>query len=165
MRLLRCMDCKSIEELPDPPAGVNPNNINPGEDPLLDELISRHQTNQQAHIGQLFTVPDQDWANADARSQILEQIIKSDSETGLGAEYYDVRNTFQDDALKCFEQHNRPERCIDWLSDRKALGRATPEGKAWQKQNYKAPQTYLCHFCPVASNVMVAVRAERGDYG
>lgn len=156
------MDCKTIEELPDPPKGVDPHNISPGEDPLLDELIGRHVTNQQQHLGQLFSVPDADWKNDDARSQILEQIIKSDKETGLGADFYDVKNTFLDDALECFAEHKRPERCIDWLSDRKALGRATPEGKAWQKQNYKAPQTYLCHFCPVATQVALRQRDAAG---
>jgi hypothetical protein len=162
MRLLRCFDCKTMEEFPDPPKGVDPKNISPGEDPLLDALLEKHKTNQQEHLGQMFDIPDKDWANPDARKQILEQI--NEKTTGFEQEFYDVKNTFQEDALKCFQEHNRPDRCIDWLSDRKKLGRATPEGKAWQKQNQKAPQTYLCHFCPVASKVMVAQRAAAGAY-
>jgi len=154
MRLLRCFDCKTLEQFPDPPKGVDPHNISPGQDPLLDELIARHHTNGAPHMGQMLSVLDEDWKNEDRRKEILKQL--GQETTGFDQEFYDVRDTFQEDALKCFIQHNRPERCIDWLADSKSLGRATPEGKAWQKQHQKAPTTYLCHFCPVASKVAQA---------
>lgn len=165
MRLLRCMTCRTLEELPDPPRGVDPNAIEPGQDPLLDELLARHNDNQacQGRNGQLFSVNDADWRDEKKRNEILTQMgIET---TGLPGEFYDLKNTFQEDALKCFAQHNRPQGyCIDWCADSKSLGRATPEGKAWQKKNPDAPTMHLCHFCPVATTVAVAKRHAAGQY-
>lgn len=156
MRLLQCHTCRTLDAFPDPPRGVDPHNISPGEDPLLDELVARHKTNGMEHIGNLIQVPDEHWNNTETRKEIVAQI--GSGKTGFEEEFYATRDTFTEDALKCFAEHHRPERCIDWLSDRKRLGRATPEGKAWAKQNQKAPSTYLCHFCPVASKVAQAKR-------
>jgi hypothetical protein len=164
-RLLRCFTCRSLEELPDVPRGVDPQKIEPGQDPLLDDLIQRHKDNPQCQgqSGQLFQVDTKDWNDPERKAEILKQMgIET---TGLPGEFYDVKNTFQEDALKCFAKHKRPiGYCIDWHAESKRLGRATPEGKAWQKQNQKAPQMHLCEFCPVATTVHVAQRAAKGAY-
>lgn len=165
MRLLRCFICKTVEELPDPPKGVDPGAIEPGQDPLLDELLGRHNDRQecQGRSGQLLSVEDSDWRDEDRRSEILAQM--GVETTGLPGEFYEVKATFHEDAMKCFSQHKRPEGyCIDWKADSKSLGRATPEGKAWQKQNFKAPTMHLCDFCPVATTVHVAQRHAAGAY-
>lgn len=160
MRLLRCMTCKTLEQLPDAPKGVNPHNINPGEDPLLDALIARHTSNGNPHIGQMFDVAEHDWANEEVRQQVLDRLgIKT---TGLGDDVYALRDTFHDDALKCFAEHNRPERCIDWKDDRKKLGRPTAEGNRYQKEYFDAPAVYLCDFCPVATQVAIRQREQTG---
>lgn len=160
MRLLRCATCNSMDVFPDPPKGVDPFNISPGEDPLLDELVLRHE-NHVAHP--LVSVKDKDWKSEKTRKEILAKL--GEGHTGFEQEFYDVRETFTTDALACFNAHNRPPgRCIDWLDDRKKLGRATPEGNAWQKQNSKAPSTYLCHFCPVRSHVDELVRSKNRQY-
>lgn len=165
MRLLRCFTCRTIEELPDPPSNVDPNNIQPGQDPLLDDLLARHKNNQacQGRNGQMFTVDEADWRNEDKRNEILDRM--GVETTGLPGEFYELKATFHEDALKCFSKHNRPQGyCIDWKADSKSLGRATAEGKAWQKQNPNAPTVHLCDFCPVATTVMVAQRKSAGAY-
>jgi hypothetical protein len=165
MRLLRCFTCLTLEELPDAPKGVDPNAIEPGQDPLLDDLIERHRSRPECggRSGQMFQVADADWRDEKRREEILRQM--GVETTGLPGEFYEVKATFHEDALKCFDRHNRPEGyCIDWKDDSKRLGRATPEGKAWQKQNQDAPTMHLCDFCPVASTVAVAQRAATGAY-
>lgn len=165
MRLLRCFICKTIEELPDPPRGVDPHAIEPGQDPLLDDLIARHTDNPACggRNGQMFNVADSDWKDPERRAEILTKM--GVETTGLPGEFYDVKATFTEDAMKCFNTHKRPQGyCIDWKADSKRLGRATPEGKAWQKQNQKAPTMHLCDFCPVATTVAVAQRAASGQY-
>lgn len=158
-RLLQCHDCRSIEPLPDPPSGLNPRDIQPGQDPLLDELVARHHSDGQAHLGTLHSVNTEDWDDPrreyGKRQEILHQINQrsSGAPTGLPSEAYALKETFAEDALRCFSQHGRPEVCIDWHSDSKKLGRPTPEGKEWQRQNYKAPAVFLCDYCPVRSLV------------
>jgi hypothetical protein len=164
MRLLKCLDCSTTEQLPDPPPGLDPTTLREGDDPLLDHLVARHHdADGRPHHGQMFAIADEDWRDEDRRKEILTQMgIKT---TGLPGEFYDVKDTFQEDALVCFAQHKRPQGyCIDWCSDHKRLGRPTKEGRAWERLASEAPPQYLCQYCPVASTVMQAQRAKRGDY-
>lgn len=166
-RLLVCADCLSVEPLPDAPRGVDPKHIEPGQDPLLDELLKRHRyPNGEAHFGNLVAVAEEDWKKEEVRDSILKEINdKANMGKGLGQDNYALRDTFVEDAAKCFAQHNRPQDgCIDWLSDSKKLGRPTREGQVWAKENYKAPTPFLCHFCPIGSVVMTKQRAAKGLY-
>jgi hypothetical protein len=67
--------------------------------------------------------------------------------------YYDVQDTFREDALLCYSQHLRPKgACPDWHADNKRL---TPDTKAARKEVGLSPQgmpvIFLCSFCPVRS--------------
>lgn len=147
-----------IEELPDPPKGVDPHHIEPGQDPLLDVLVEKHRNHAPA---QLFQVPDADWR--EHKDEILAEIKKKT--TGFEGDFYDVRNTFVDDAMECFRQHARPaEGCSDWYADSKKLTRPTPEGQRWQRENFKAPTVHLCDFCPVRSWVESQVNLANPAY-
>lgn len=160
MRLLRCGQCKSIEELPDAPAGVDPHHIEPGQDPYLDNLVSRHEGHAPAN---LFHIEDADWADLDKRKGILEQMAAKT--TGFEGDFYDVRNTFQEDAMTCFKRHNRPaEGCPDYHHDSKKLDRPTPEGRALAREYSKAPAVYVCSFCPVQSWVESQVNLANPAY-
>ena len=145
-RLLRCLDCRTIEPFLDAPSGVDPNHIEPGQDPVFDALVARHEN----HGGKLFHVEDADWADKDKREGILAQ-MQGDT-TGFEGEFYAVRDTFKEDAMACFKAHQRPPgACHDWHIDAKKLSRPTPEGRALQREYNRAPVPYLCDFCPVAS--------------
>ena len=149
------MKCSTIEKLPalaeDPKPGDEP-------DPLLMNVVGRHG-HVTMFVGggdpdmQLLNVSEKDWNNPRTQKEILGNLQKRWS--GFHPEFYHTKDTFQEDALHCFNRHSRPKGgCIDWEDDSKKL---TPD--SWKKGN-----VYLCHFCPVASTVTTMKRLARGDY-
>jgi hypothetical protein len=76
--------------------------------------------------------------------------------TGFDPEFYATKDTFQEDAMRCFNLHRRPQGadCIDWQADYR---RVTPH-------DWKGRNVYLCDFCPVASSVKTAQRLALGVY-
>ena len=85
----------------------------------------------------------------------------------LDGEFFDIKNTFDDDAFTCWKQHNRTTNCGDYRSDKKRLVAPTQElrkdiGGGLAK---KSPvSTFLCNFCPYQSIVMQRMRADQGEY-
>lgn len=162
MRLLQCLDCKTVDELPDF-HGV------PEDDVLLIHLVKERHTGPrrdvrgdpvdaapgELHRGNLHNVDDLTWAHE--KDNILKEMWSAF--TGFEPEYYAARSTFHEDAIRCFDAHRRTVPCIDWHSDKKRIGNPVRE----QFKNPKAA-VYLCDFCPVASEVMTEQRARRGDY-
>ena len=160
IRLLACGQCKTIEDLPDYEGPVE-------QDHLLSHLVDRHQTNGHPHFPALLSkVEESDWSDENRKSEIAKQIsAKLDGgETGLGSAYYNVKSTFQADALQCFAQHNRNPACSDYKSDKKRLTPGTAaERKAAGLPEYRSPKDrYLCDFCPVQSLVEQAARRKAG---
>lgn len=166
MRLLRCWDCCTIEEIP----GEGP--LEPS-DPLLHYLVNRHQgpvpeervreardkgvrfeprklLMDEPHLGDLGVVPDQDWRKH--KAEIVKEMWKAES--GFDSEFYAAKNTFSEDAFKCFNRHGRPKgSCVDFMEGSKKIsgpGVAKP--------------VYLCHFCPVFSFYLTKSRDARGMY-
>jgi hypothetical protein len=76
--------------------------------------------------------------------------------TGFHPEFYATKDTYREDALRCYKAHRRPKGtdCVDWRADTKRL---TPEG-------WRGREVYLCDFCPVFSTVMTEIRHRRGAY-
>lgn len=90
---------------------------------------------------------------------------KLDVETALKGELAEqdvyIRETRDDlkvQALKCFNQHNRPDGgCPDWCDESKTIGRKTgvpPEHRQ-----------YICMYCPVGAHVAHVERKALGLYG
>jgi hypothetical protein len=156
IRLLYCYDCRTLEELPDFDGP-------PEYDTILEVALSRHETNGMRHIGKMYDVETRVWEKKNLRETIIRQ-IKGGSE-GLAIidrEYYNVRDNFKSDAMKCYSQHLRPkEGCGDWRADSKKL---LPNTKADRKElgldPAKMPVQYLCKFCPVSAYYE---RKSRGD--
>jgi hypothetical protein len=100
----------------------------------------------------LLNVEDKDWENN--KDKILANLQQR--WTGFHPEFYATKDTFQEDAMKCYNRHGRPKGadCIDFCDDSKRL---TPSD--WPKNH-----VYLCHFCPVASSVTTAIRLSKGMY-
>lgn len=152
IRILVCKTCESIDPLPfyDGP---------PEYDTTLEARVREHQfSNGDPHIAAgLFTVPEAEWNNREYQRQIIEKISEATlgGETGLGSKYYDVKSTFQEDAMTCWRQHNKTSNCDEYKSDRKKL---VPDTRGDRKElglDPKAgPVTYLCQFCPMESIVM-----------
>lgn len=165
IRLLHCKVCDSIEELPLFDGA-------PENDHLLQILVDRHVfPSGEPHVGRLFRLPQMSWESTEARKQIIEQ-IKGGGSAGLDEfdpEFYATRNTFQEDALKCYNAHLRPtDGCPDYESPSKRLLPNTKEDRKEvglvDPSKAPGPKTYLCQFCPVSSVVMTKKNALRGLY-
>lgn len=149
IRVLRCNTCGTLEELADFDGP-------PEYDTALEYLLSKHEfPSGERHIGRLIKVEERAWKLDNLRNAIIEQ-IKGGS-PGIAAfdpSYYHVRDTFKEDALKCYSLHLRPkEGCPDYKSDRKML---VPDTKAERKDLGlpkpglgASPVQWLCQHCPV----------------
>lgn len=159
-RLLVCRMCSTIEELPDY-AGPE------GGDHLLEKIVERHRVSCGAatvggsdpdmavqHERFMARVETKHWKNPKHRKDIIQRL--SGTGTGFSAEVYAVRNTYAEDALKCYSKHNRPKMgCIDWHDHSKVITNdlLTPDDlKQMKNAGVKRSKNYLCDFCPVASN-------------
>ena len=146
LRLLRCTDCRSIDELPDFKG-------DPSHDVLLADLLMTQHVYESGttHEVVLITVPEKVWRNATMQKRIVQQLSAGASKglDELDGDYYATKSTYQEDALKCFSRHGRPKGadCIDYRAPDRRLGNPTHEG--WKH----GPQVYLCDFCPVQSQV------------
>lgn len=161
VRVLKCTDCQSLEELPDYDGP-------PEYDQALIYALSRHRfPNDEEHRGRLFVVPARAWGLPNLRRSIIEQ-IKGGS-PGLAAfdkHYYDVQDTLRADALACFAAHRRPaDDCPDYRSAAKLL---VPDTRAERKDlglpkpgPGASPVSYLCSFCPVDSMMAAKRRGSR----
>lgn len=148
IRLLRCDVCHSLEEIPDFDGP-------PDYDVILQVTLSRHRTpSGDPHIGRLIDVPERAWKIPVLRDALIRQI--SEGSRGLkefDTTYYDVQDTFREDALICYSQHLRPkEGCPDFNSESKRL---MPDTKGDRKElgldTRGMPVIHLCSFCPCRS--------------
>lgn len=150
-RLLFCLVCDTLEELP-------PFEGDPEQDHLLAIACEQHLfPSGEPHKGKLFVLPLRAWAKTESKKEIIRQ-IKGGGSKGLAEvddTFYDSRSTFLEDAMKCYQAHNKPkEGCSDWQHSSKLLMPNTikerkAEGMA-RYQDEAGPKTYLCNFCPVS---------------
>lgn len=180
VRLLICRRCTTVEELPDYDGPAD-------EDFLLQHVVARHQrcTPGGAEVGgqtpeealtadrALARVERKHWNVPATRQQILAQL--GVAATGFEQQFYDVRNTFQEDALKCYAKHGRPkDGCIDYKEPAYTVGNAllsederkakTQSGLIVSRDKGAKKQVYLCDFCPAKSKVQEKVFKQRGLY-
>ena len=150
-RLLFCLVCQTLEELP-------PFDGEPELDHLLAIACEAHVfPSGEPHKGKLFVLPLRTWAHTESKKEIIRQ-IKGGGSKGLAEiddTFYDSRSNFMDDAMTCYERHNKPkDGCDDWQHSSKLLIPNTvkerrAEGMA-KYQDEAGPKTYLCNFCPVS---------------
>ncbi|MFL4491811.1 hypothetical protein ACJ6WD_11225 [Streptomyces sp. VTCC 41912] len=159
IRLLLCKTCGSMEELPDYEG-------DPRQDFLLDTLVKRHRNpDGSPHIAHpMLRVEKRHWDSPSTREEIIKRIRDSTGHTGLDPAFYDAKNTFQEDAMTCWQQHSRSITCSDWCTDKKRLTPDTAaERKAASLPKYRSSKDiYLCHFCPVANAVRRAAYDKAG---
>ena len=150
IRLLHCLVCDTMEELP-------PFEGRPENDHLLAISVERHQfPSGEPHKGNLFVLPVKTWMDKANREEIIRQ-IKGGGSKGLAefdASYYDTRSTFMEDAMTCWKEHLSKEECDEYESSGKRL--VSNSTKAERKDlglpdisSVPGPKIYLCHFCPV----------------
>lgn len=127
----------------------------PRGDHILNALVARHQSGGCPHRGNLLRIPAKAWEAHKNEITLEIRHAASGGTTGFEPEFYDVRNTLQEDALDCFRAHHRNPDCPDYKS---AAKRLTPGTETLRKQaglpKYRSPRDrYLCEFCPVHSLV------------
>jgi hypothetical protein len=150
-RLLQCFVCDTLEELPpyDGPAE---------QDHLLAIACETHVfPSGEPHKGKLYSLPLRAWANYESKKEIIRQ-IKGGGSKGLDEfddKFYESRSTFMEDAMKCYQAHNKPTTgCSDYRDSKLRLVPNTiKDRKAAGMENYldaPGPKTYRCDFCPVS---------------
>ena len=98
-RLLFCLVCQTLEELP-------PFDGDPELDHLLAIACESHLfPSGEPHKGKLFVLPLRTWAHTESKKEIIRQ-IKGGGSKGLAEiddTFYDSRSNFMDDAMTCYE--------------------------------------------------------------
>ena len=166
IRLLVCLVCETIEELPD---YEGPTNF----DYLLEIAVEKHKFDSgEPHKGKLFKLPVKTWANPEEKKAILEQFRKGGS-AGLDdltpeKNFYQTKMQFAEDAMECWQRHLQVPMCPDYESPGKRLLPDTAKERGElglpKPEHLEGPQVYSCHFCPVHVNVTTKKRALRGMY-
>ena len=162
VRILYCFNCKTIEDIPDYEG-------HPDDDTLLEIVLEKHTSAGVPHTGHMFKVAAKLWFVDSVRKEIIKQIRSgSGGMDELDPGFYDTRNTFFEDAMKCYGDHLRPKgACPDFRTDKKRL---LPQTDALRKEagldkvKNSASRVYLCDFCPVKSFYMQKSRLEAGVY-
>lgn len=161
IRLLICNTCQTVQELPLFEG-------DPKRDDTLNFRVAEHRyPDGNEHFGALATVDEETW-NGPARPDIqlkLQETFAPGEAAGLGSEFYAVKSTFSEDALKCWQQHNRTENCEDWRSEKKRLDPDTSPERAYlglTPLHKTKPRTWLCDFCPVTSLYAQRRNREKG---
>lgn len=170
IRLLICHQCHSID--PIPWCGEDPNCKHPECIAPLEFRMAQHRdgTGIPHAPANLATVDEELWADANFRAEALRQIeniANPGQAKGLGQSLYDVRDTFQADAMTCWKRHNRTTDCGDYKHDRMRL---VPDTKAERKDlgldtsSAARPSHFLCDYCPMKSIKQQRVYSEQYKY-
>lgn len=147
-RLLVCNTCKTVDTLPD---YASENDPEAKHDHHLRDAIDVHMRKfggpPDRHKANLFTIADDELALID--SSRLQQAVHDGR---LEAFLKEERENYKNDALRCYELHNRPTYgvgygvgCRDYRTKERAIGRTT--GLPPEEWNY------VCDFCPYHSYV------------
>lgn len=124
-----------------------------------------------AHVDDAIWNDSDDLKRSVNRKNVLEQLQKTNKSVGHDVWAYEAINTFEEDAMRCWRDHHRPEEgkpCIDFWDDSKRIGRPTEMGRAfvrdrdYHKLAKKDP--HLCAWCPYFSVVVTERRWKRGMY-
>lgn len=145
-RLLVCLDCPSLTKLGDFDGP-------PEYDVELEAIVQQHQhldiPEERRKGGNLVKCDPATYAHLDVETEIRKELAQNHILVN------EARDQFKEDALACFNQHHRPALCGDYETEPKRIGPADVP-KAWRR--------YLCHHCPVHSNVITDVRLQKGYY-
>jgi len=171
IRLLVCNRCQTIEELP------MHDRDDPDNDVLLLGLLERHNHQTMTLGGEhpdarLLDVETKHWHNEGHRREIIERIRKEEGHTGLDDKFYATRNTFREEASRCFEKHNRPtaeDGCIDFrdkskrvtnsLQQQDEISELTRAQQESMKSLRRNTRMYICYYCPYFTNLLSKKRS------
>lgn len=175
LRLIVCPACETVEpvEWCAQEAGANPDCGHHQCDEALQSRMIEHTVSQatghyfHATIG-LFDVDEDEWNRLTTRKEILKNLRPPGDATPYGADMYDLKNNFQQDASACWKAHGRTKNCQDWRSASKRLVPPTKELRkelGLETRDKKRPTSaFLCDYCPVRSIMQQRVNDAKGYY-
>jgi hypothetical protein len=153
IRLLICDSCNTIQEVP---AYTG----NPDNDYLMQYRVAEHQfPSGTFHKLEIGRVDKDDWDRPEVRTQVSKELAYAANPglgMGLGESFYDVKSTFQEDAMSCWKSWNKPKDSghCDFRRDNKRLYPDTKHERKEEGLDTGArPNIFLCDMCPVQSMV------------
>lgn len=151
IRLLICDTCNSIQEVP---AYTGPSD----NDYLLQYRVAEHQFDSgRFHKLEVGRVDKADWDKPEVKKQISKELAYAANPGqghGLGESFYDVKSTYEEDAMSCFRSFHRPTdpSYCDFHKENKRL---YPDTKYERKEEgldpKMRPNIWLCDLCPLQS--------------
>jgi hypothetical protein len=172
INLLVCKQCKSIQEIPYTKTGksLGEGRYDQSDNPFIQMYIG--DCERQGHFGVLTDCLTVAWmGNPSLKegilTQIKEQILGGGSKglDILGTNFYNVKDTYSSDAMKCYAIHNRPQgQCSDYKSDRKELKPDTAKDRLEAGLKASNAKIHLCDFCPVKMYNQKRAYQARGLY-
>jgi hypothetical protein len=180
-RLALCHVCHTLTRLPDPPAKAplvqariawregdrevehvfrdddGHAKMVAQYDPALEDWVTRHSHDNipipDTEKFGLWYTDQQTWNSADVVATLKKEY------GDVMASMYKERDELKDDALECFEKHQRPTTsCPDVFTEAKVIG-------SHESNKHMPPdkRMYMCHACPyVHGYVVPKVRHEKG---
>jgi hypothetical protein len=154
-------------------AGANPDCGHAQCDDALQARMIEHTVSQatghyfHATLG-LFDVDADEWGKLSIRKEILKNLRPPGEATPYGADMFDLRSNFTQDASMCWKQHGRTKNCGDWKAASKRL---VPPTKELRKElgletrdKHRPTAAFLCDYCPVRSIMQSRANADAGHY-
>lgn len=168
IRLLICKTCGTAQELPW-------YDEDPKHDTWLISAVENHPKfgDGRAHIAAgLFNINVKAlWDTPQQRKTTLEDLYKQleipGTGEGMGQSFYDLKETYLEDAMTCWKGFNRttdPGHCDYRKPNKILLPDTSAERKELGLSPKDRPNTYLCDFCPVQSIVSQKNREAKGLY-
>jgi hypothetical protein len=169
IRLLLCLVCNTLEELPDYEGRSD-------QDYLLEISLEKHKfPSGEEHKGKLFKLPVKTWADGAQREEILKQL--STGARGLDVlngensdkNFYETKMQFAEDAMACWIKHNQPKNdCDDYQKPSKRLLPDTAKERGElglpKPEHVDGPKIFTCNFCPYHGEVVQRKRRILGMY-
>jgi hypothetical protein len=156
-RLLKCMKCRTIDEVPDyegPEGGKGSAEFDIGLKFFTDQHVNKGCTREDFAT---YEYPTRFWVIPKIKEGIMAQI--NEGAQGLdvfGTNAYAMKENFSADAMTCWmTEHNQTLDCGDYKSDKKQLTAGTDRERislGLEPLN-KGPKVYLCDYCPMKSKV------------
>jgi hypothetical protein len=157
MRLLKCIKCRSIEEVPEyegPEGGKNTAEFDLTQKFFTDQHVSKGCTREDFIT---IDLPKRFWIIPKVKESIIAQL--NDGAQGLdvfGTNFYNVKANFTADAMNCWmKEHAQTNDCADYKSDKKLIKPDTAKERleAGLEKESRGPKVYICDYCPVKSIV------------
>jgi hypothetical protein len=175
LRLLVCPRCKTVEPIEwcAQSAGANPECGHVQCKELLDYRVMPHTVavadGHAYHSNLLLTdIAQEDWDRLSTRKNILKNLAPPGEATPYGADLFDVKENFKQDAMMCWKAHNRTHDCAEWRHSSKRLVPQDAETRGLRKElgletrsKHRPTSTYLCDMCPMRSIIETKLEAER----